>query len=78
LESYKKLGTDLSLAELIETAGEKCRCDINKCINYNQQWKHSIAVPTYEKNNKTGPKQFLGNTTYELRPKFYQTSFTQP
>jgi hypothetical protein len=56
LKSYKSLGTDQTLAELIKAEGEMLCSEIHKfiCSIWNkeelpQQWKESIIIPIHKK-----------------------------
>jgi hypothetical protein len=59
-KSYKSPGTDLILAQLIKAGGETLCSEMHKLIHsiWNteelpQQWKESIIVPIYKKDEKT-------------------------
>jgi hypothetical protein len=60
LKSYKSLGTDQILAELIKVGGETLFSEIHKliCSRWNmeelsQQSKESIIIPIHKKGDKT-------------------------
>jgi hypothetical protein len=61
LKKYKSPGNDQIQAELIQAGGETLESEIHKLINsiLNKeelpgQWKESIIVPIYKKDDKTG------------------------
>jgi hypothetical protein len=67
LKSYKSLGTDQILAELIKAGGETLYSEIRRliCSIWNkeelpQQWKESIIVPIYKKGDKTNCNNYQG------------------
>jgi hypothetical protein len=77
LKSHKSLGTDQILAELIKTVGEMLCSEMHKLIcsvwnkeELSQQWKKSIIIPIYEKDDKTDCNNYWGisllSTAYKL------------
>jgi hypothetical protein len=79
LKSYKSPGTDQIPAELIKAGGETLHSEIHRlfCSIWNkeelpQQWKESIIVPIYKKDDKTViiTEEF---SSYQLPTEFYPT-----
>jgi hypothetical protein len=73
LKSYKSLGTDQIPAKLIKAGDETLCFEIHKFIysiwnkeELPQQWKESIIIPIYRKDNKTDKE----SPSYELPTKF--------
>jgi hypothetical protein len=67
LRSYKSPGTDQILTELIKAGGETLYSEIHRLIcsirnkeELPQQWKESIIVPIYKKDDKTDCNNYRG------------------
>jgi hypothetical protein len=77
LKRHKSPGIDKIPAELIKTGSRTIRSDTHKLINsisnkeeLPEQWKESITVPIYTKNDKTDSSNYQGisllSTTYKI------------
>jgi hypothetical protein len=77
LKSYKSLGTDQILAELIKARSETLYSEIHRFIcsicnkeELPQQWKESIIVPIYKRGDKTDCNNYRGislsSTAYKI------------
>jgi len=60
VQTHKSPGTDKSTVELIIAGSRTVRCEIQQLINYiwnkeemPEEWKESIIVPIYKKDDKT-------------------------
>jgi hypothetical protein len=81
LKSYKSLGTDQILAELIKADCETLCSEIHKliCCIWNrelpQQWKESIIMPIHKKGDKADCNTYQGNsllsTAYKILSLFW-------
>jgi hypothetical protein len=67
LKKYKSPGSDQIPAELIQAGGKMLLSAIHKLINsiWNKeelpnQWKYSIVIPIYNKDNKPGCSKYCG------------------
>jgi hypothetical protein len=81
LKRCKSPGIDLIPAELIQAGGNILRSEIHEFINsvrnkeeLPQQWKESIIVPIYKKDDKTGCSNYRG---VSLRTTFYRIFVSQ-
>jgi len=77
LKSHKSPGTDQIPAELIKPGGKTFRCEIHKFIisiwnreELAEEWKESIKVLIYKKDDETGCSDYRGislfPTTYKI------------
>jgi hypothetical protein len=77
LKRYKSPGIDQIPAELIQAGGNTLLSEIHKLINciWNkeelpEQWKESIIVPVYKKDDKTDCSNYQGisllSTSYQI------------
>jgi len=76
-KEHKSSDTDWILAELIKAGGRKIRYETHKNITSNwnkeellEEWKESIILPTYKKDDKTDCNNYRGVSllpyTYEI------------
>jgi hypothetical protein len=77
LRRYKSPGTDQILAEILKAGGRTVCCEIHKIINsiWNkeelpEEWKETISVPIYKRDDKTDCSNYRGlsllSTTYKI------------
>ena len=78
LKSHKSPGIDQIPAELIKAGGRTIYWEIHKLIisvwnkeGLLEEWKESIIVPIYKKNNKTECSNYRGLSICQLRKQFY-------
>jgi hypothetical protein len=78
LKRYKSPGADQIPAEMIQTGSNTLHSEIHKFINsiwskeeLPQQWKVSIIVPIYKKNDKTDCSNFKEYHYDQLHTKVY-------
>jgi hypothetical protein len=84
LKKYKSLGSDQIMAELVQIGGETLLPKIHKLFHsiwnneeLSYQWKESIKVPIYKKNDKTDCSNYHGISGYQLNTKCYPISSSQ-
>jgi hypothetical protein len=84
LRSYKSPGTYQILAELIKARGETLYSETHRliCCIWNkeelpQQWKESIILPIYKKEDKTDCNNYRGISILSTAYKFIQHSSGQ-
>jgi hypothetical protein len=77
LKRHKSPGIDQIPAEVIKAGGRKIRSEIRELINYiwnkeelPEQWKESVIVPVYKKDDKTDCSNYRGisllSNTYKI------------
>jgi hypothetical protein len=85
LKSYKTPGTDQIPTEMMKAVGEKICSGIHNLIcsiwnkeKLSQQWKESIIVPIYKKDDKTDCNNYRGiSPSYQL-PTTFSPAFFWP
>jgi hypothetical protein len=77
-KKYKSPGSGQIPAELVQAGGEILRSEIRKLgisvwskDEVSDQWKGSIIVPVYKKEDKIDCSNYRRNHCYEINIKFY-------
>ena len=84
LKRHRSPGIDQIPAELMKARSRKFRSEVSKLINsiwnkdeLSEEWKESIILPIYKKDDKTDCSNYRGNHVCQLRTKFYTASCCQ-